>query len=74
MNSGCGCKEVYTFPHTTYPYSSCICSFWQQHPYSFVQFCKCFSFLFLSFFIHFGKYFSFLFLSFFVIYVNFYAV
>ena len=25
--SGCGCKEVYTFPHITYPYSSCICSF-----------------------------------------------
>ena len=20
---GCGCKEVYRFPHTTYPYSSC---------------------------------------------------
>ena len=30
---GCGCKEVYRFPHTTYPYSSCICSFLQQHPY-----------------------------------------
>ena len=29
---GCGCKEVYRFPHTTYPYSSCICSF-LQHPY-----------------------------------------
>ena len=29
--SGCGCKEVYRFPHTTYPYSSsCICSFLQQ--------------------------------------------
>ena len=25
--SGCGCKEVYRFPHITYPYSSCICSF-----------------------------------------------
>ena len=24
--NGCGCKEVYRFPHTTYPYSSCICS------------------------------------------------
>ena len=24
---------VYRFPHTTYPYSSCICSFLQQHPY-----------------------------------------
>ena len=31
--SGCGCKEVYRFPHSTYPYSSCICSFLQQHPY-----------------------------------------
>ena len=30
--SGCGCKEVYRFPHNTYPYSSCICSFLQQHP------------------------------------------
>ena len=29
---GCGCKEVYRFPHITYPYSSCICSF-LQHPY-----------------------------------------
>ena len=32
-SSGCGCKEVYRFPHITYPYSSCICSFLQQHPY-----------------------------------------
>ena len=32
VSSGCGCKEVYTFPHTTYPYSSCICSFWQRIP------------------------------------------
>ena len=31
--TGCGCKEGYRFPHTTYPYSSCICSFLQQHPY-----------------------------------------
>ena len=31
--SGCGCKKVYRFPHTTYPYSSCICYFLQQHPY-----------------------------------------
>ena len=34
---GCGCKEVYRFPHTTYPYSSCICSFLQQHPYFLQQ-------------------------------------
>ena len=39
--TGCGCKEVYRFPHTTYPYSSCICSFLQQHPY--------FLFIFLMF-------------------------
>ena len=31
--TGCGCKEVYKFPHITYPYSSCICSLLQQHPY-----------------------------------------
>ena len=30
---GCGCKEVYRFPHITYPYSSCIGSFLKQHPY-----------------------------------------
>ena len=28
-----GGLTVYRFPHTTYPYSSCICSFLQQHPY-----------------------------------------
>ena len=33
MSSGCGCKEVYRFPHISYSYSSCICSFLQQHPY-----------------------------------------
>ena len=38
--SGCGCKEVYRFPHTTYPYSSCICSFLQQHPYFLFIFCS----------------------------------
>ena len=31
--SGCGCKEVYGFPHITYLY--CICSFLQQHPHFF---------------------------------------
>ena len=30
--TGCGCKEVHRFPHTTYSYSSCICTFLQQHP------------------------------------------
>ena len=29
--TGCGFKEIYRFPHTTYPYSSCICTFLQQH-------------------------------------------
>ena len=37
---GCGCKEVYRF--SKYPYSSCICSFLQQHPY--------FLFIFLNIF------------------------
>ena len=36
--SGCCCKEVYRFPHITYPYSTCINSFLQQHPYFFVYF------------------------------------
>ena len=36
--SGCCCKEVYRFPPITYPYSTCICSFLQQHPYFFVRF------------------------------------
>ena len=30
--SGCGCREVYRFPHITYPYSSCICSFCSSIP------------------------------------------
>ena len=38
MCSGCGCKEVYRFPHITYPYSSCIYPFLQQHPYFFIFF------------------------------------
>ena len=40
--SGCGFKEIYRFPHTTYPYSSCICTFLQQHPYFFVHLKKMF--------------------------------
>ena len=42
---GCGCEEVYRFPHTTYLYSSCtcICSFLQQHP----TFCSFFKMFFL---------------------------
>ena len=42
VTTGCGCKE-YRVPHTTYPYSSCICSFLQQHPY--------FLFIFKMFFV-----------------------
>ena len=45
--TGCGCKEVYRFPHTTYPYSSCICSFLP----TFCSFLKCFLFLFQYFFV-----------------------
>ena len=36
--SGCCCKEVWYIDFLiiiiTYPYSTCISSFWQQHPYS----------------------------------------
>ena len=45
--SGCGCKEVYRFHHTTYPYSSCICSFLQQHPYFLFIFFKFFFIIFV---------------------------
>ena len=30
--SGYGCKDVYRFPHITYPYSSRICSFCSSIP------------------------------------------
>ena len=50
MASGCGCKEVYRFPLITYLYSSCICSFLQQHPY-FLFIFLCFSFLFQYIFV-----------------------
>ena len=32
MASGCGCKEVYIYPHITYPHSSSICSFFSSIP------------------------------------------
>ena len=35
--TGCGCKEVYRFPHTTYPYSSCTCSFFTVASLLFVN-------------------------------------
>ena len=36
-------RRYIDLPHTTYPYSSCICSFLQQHPY--------FLFIFKMFFV-----------------------
>ena len=45
---GCGCKEVYRFPHIIYPYYSCIC-FFAAAFLLFVNFLKCFSFLFQFF-------------------------
>ena len=41
---GCGFKEIYRFPHTTYPLLLLYLYFLQQHPYFFVHFLKCFSF------------------------------
>ena len=32
-----GCKEVYRFHHTTYPYPSCICSFFTAASLLFVH-------------------------------------
>ena len=49
---GCGCKEVYTFPYTNYPYSSCIFSFFKQHHNFFVHLKKNFSFLSQYFFVN----------------------
>ena len=34
------CKEVFRFSHITYPYSTCISSFLQQHPYFFAVECQ----------------------------------
>ena len=46
--SGCCCKEVYRYsPNITYPYSTCISSFLQQHPYFFLHFLNVFSSLFI---------------------------
>ena len=50
---GCGCKEVYRFPHTTYPYSSCICSFLKQHA-SLLFVHKIFFFILYSYNVHAG--------------------
>ena len=50
--SGCGCKEVYRFPHITYPYSSCICYFFAAASLLFVHLRKCFLFLFQYLFVN----------------------
>ena len=50
--TGCSCEEVYRFPHTTYPYSSCICSFLQQHPYFLIIFKNVFRSCSSTFFNH----------------------
>ena len=51
LASWCGCKEVYKFPHITYPYSSCICYFFASTSLLFVHLKKKFSFLFRYFFV-----------------------
>ena len=45
MSSGCGCKDVYRFPHITYSYIYTLlyALFLQQHPYFLIK-KKCFSF------------------------------
>ena len=45
--TGCGCKEVYRFPHITYPYSSCICSFFTAASLLFVHLKKMFFVLYM---------------------------
>ena len=42
--TGCGCKEVlvYRFPHTTYPYSSCIYVLFCSSIPTFCSFCNVF--------------------------------
>ena len=47
-----GVVVIYRFPHTTYPYSSCICSF-LQHPLLFVHLKKMFFVLVPVLFLHF---------------------
>ena len=44
--SGCCCKEVYRFPHVTFPYSTCISSFFAAASLLLCSFFKYFLFLF----------------------------
>ena len=51
--TGCGCKEVYRFPHSTYvliPTPLVSVLFYSGIP-TFCSFLKCFSFLFQYFFV-----------------------
>ena len=48
--TGCGCKEVYRFPQSTYPYSSCIFFFTAASLLLFIKYLF-FSFLFQYFFV-----------------------
>ena len=49
--TGCGCKEVYRFPHTTYPLLLLYLFFFTAASLLFVHLKKCFSFLFQYFFV-----------------------
>ena len=41
---------IHSLPHMKHCYSSCLCSFWQPHPYFLFNFCKlCFIFVFANF-------------------------
>ena len=43
--TGCGCKEVYRFPHTTYPPTPLVSVLFYSSIPTFCSFFKCFSFL-----------------------------
>ena len=47
--TGCGFKEIYRFPHTTYPYS-CICTFCSSIPTFLFIFLNVFRSCFSTFF------------------------
>ena len=50
MVNGCCCKEIYRFPHnTTYPYSTCISSFFASASLLLCSFLNVFSYLFMLF-------------------------
>ena len=49
--TGCGCKEVYRFPHTTYIPTPLVSVLFAAASLLFVHFVKCFSLLFQYFFV-----------------------